>query len=565
MEEKEKVKESLMINPLAYPEEKFTEDGKSYYYTRGDGTPITQGNPLSLLRLNPKINTIWSQFDKPDSTDWTPRDLAFPLNVPYGGKRQGNLSDWTFTNWLVNAAPGQLAPLIAPFAARTQPTYRIRADGSKHKITDGGKTLLQQRSLNKYKKQFEKVDDNLIIQDLPNVTPVTPQKGADILDKIFKWKRFSNNTITERERLLESNVTGMVTKDDPIALGRQEFDEGSIPGLDGQDYAFESTIRQHRNESNADYIKRYWDTKFDELGIPEGVRFSLREMLDSDHLTKAQRRNIKSGISNPNYIFKDYKESRQILVNDFLDGLEAFGIDPSTIEIHHISSLRHVSQLFEGLERSEWPEMLAELYKAGLATGNDPDNLMAMFAKAHRSGRSSDITSIHGYLDEQLGKYNERITGDFGDNIRELSVKERIPSIRRYAQVRQSSIEVGNEAIREVLDQIVRDQPGGEAASLDANTDMDKYTDLLSSDQIEYVKAKIKRHLDYHYNPQAWGALSDAVKDNVSGAKAKQNRGLSPSGPTQNQLMDLGKKTPKNKPDDDPPIGSGWDITDPNE
>ena len=47
------------------------------------------------------------------------------------------------------------------------------------------------------------------------------------------------------------------------------------------------------------------------------------------------------------------------------------------------------------------------------------------------------------------------------------------------------------------------------------------------------------------FNPQGWGALSDAVKDNVSGAQAKQDRGLSPSGPTQGQLMDLGKKTPK--------------------
>ncbi len=210
--------------------------------------------------------------------------------------------------------------------------------------------------------------------------PVDERTGANILDKIFKWRRFSNNNITERERLLESDVTGMVTKEDPIALGRQEFDEGSIPGLDGQDYAFESTIRQGQNESNEDYLNRYWDTKFDELGIPEGTRFSLREMLDSDHLTKAQRRNIKAGISNPNYVFRDYKVMRAVLVNDFLDGLEAFDIDPSTIEIHHISSLRHVAQLFEGLPRSEWPDMLAELYKSGLATGNDPDTLMAMFA-----------------------------------------------------------------------------------------------------------------------------------------------------------------------------------------
>jgi len=81
-------KESLMLNPLSYPEEKFTEDGKSYYYTRGDGTPITDES-------------------------WSLKDLAYPLNVPFGGKRQGNLSDWSFTNWLVNAAPGQLAPIGA--------------------------------------------------------------------------------------------------------------------------------------------------------------------------------------------------------------------------------------------------------------------------------------------------------------------------------------------------------------------------------------------------------------------------------------------------------------------
>jgi hypothetical protein len=369
--------------------------------------------------------------------------------------------------------------------------------------------------------------------------PVDERTGANILDNIFNWRRFSNNNITERERLLESNVTGMVTEEDPIALGRQEFDEGSIPGLDGEDYAFESTLRQGPNESNKDYIKRYWDTKFDELGIPEGVRFSLREMLDSDHLTKAQRRNIKSGISNPNYVFRDYKVMRAVLVNDFLDGLEGFDIDPSTIEIHHISSLRHIAQLFEGLPRSEWPDMLAELYKSGLATGNDPDNLMAMFAKAHRSGESSNIDSVHRYLDNELGKYNELITGNFGDEIRDLDVGGRVPFIKRYAEIRQSSVQVANNAIRQVLDEVALDQEGGIDALLD--------NIVFSEDQIEYIQSQIKKHLDMKFNPQGWGALSDSLEDDVSGAKAKQDRGLSPSGPTQGQLMDLGKKKSNKK------------------
>ena len=33
-EEEEKVEQSLMINPVSFPEEKFTKDGKGYYYTR---------------------------------------------------------------------------------------------------------------------------------------------------------------------------------------------------------------------------------------------------------------------------------------------------------------------------------------------------------------------------------------------------------------------------------------------------------------------------------------------------------------------------------------------------
>ena len=503
------LKESLRLNLAGWPTPKYTREGDLYYHTVQDD----EGNviPSNLS------NETWRE------------KLPYPF-----GKKRNDMSDYAFASWLANQAPAQLAPIGA--------------------LAKGIPNIINQRRTSPHGFYKEgSIDANM-----------------NQVDNVLKLSRFKNT-----HKQIEKQ--GLYPKGDDPSLTAQQLDLVGQPGFTGEEYAFQSTIQQGKNESNEAYIKRYWNTKFDELGIPEGVRFSLREMLDSDHLTKAQRRNIKSGISNPNYIPKDYKESRQILVHDFLDGLEAFGIDPSTIEIHHISSLRHVAQLFEGLKRSEWPKMLAELYKAGLATGNDPDNLMAMQAKAHRSGSSSDVVSIHGFLDNELGKYNEQITGNFGDNIRELSVEQRIPSIRRYAQIRQSSIEIGNEAIREILDQKVLEQPGqegdnpfddmtyGEVAALDAGADMDKYTDLLSPDQIEYVKAKIKRHLDYHYNPQAWGALSDAVTGDISGAKAKQDRGLSPSGPTQTQIMDLGKKSPKNKPDNDPPIGSGWDIIDPNE
>ena len=405
-----------------------------------------------------------------------------------------------------------------------------------------------------------------------NITPkgVNAKQGSKILNEAFNWKRFHSNSITQRESLLKA---GVGRNDPTVFIPPNEVAEM------GLNQPLQSTIRQGPNEPDDVYTTRYWDTKFDELGIPEGVRFSLREMLDSDHLSKAQRRNIKSGISNPNYTFKDYKEMRTVLVDDFLDGLEDFGIDPSTIEIHHISSLRHVSQLFEGLERSQWPQMLNEIYNAGLATGNDPDNLMAMQAKAHRSGANSNVESIHGYLDNELGKYNEQITGDFGDDIRDLSVQERVEYIRRYAEIRQSSIEVGNNAIREVLDQAALDQTGqkgdnpfddmtyGEVAAYDAGADIEK-TLMLSPEQIKYVQSKISKHIELMVTQPNYEAFKDSITstdDNESAATALRNRGLTTSGPTQDQLFDLGKKPPKNNPDDDPPIGSGWDITDPNE
>jgi len=374
--------------------------------------------------------------------------------------------------------------------------------------------------------------------------PVDEKTGADILDKIFKWKRFSNNTITERERLLKA---GEGRNDPTVYISPDEVAEM------GLNEPLQSTIRQGAGESKRDYTTRYWNTKFDELGIPEDVRFNLREMLDSDHLTKAQRRNIKSGISNPNYTFKDYKEMRTVLVDDFLDGLEDFGIDPSTIEIHHISSLRHVSQLFEGLERSQWPQMLNEIYNAGLATGNDPDNLMPMQAKAHRSGSSSNVDSVHQYLDNELGKYNERITGDFGDEIRELSVEERIPFIKRYAEIRQSSLQVANNAIRQVLDETALNREGGMDALLD--------NIVLSKDQLNYVQSEISKHIELQLTRPNWEALSDSITDDISAAEALKGRGLSPSGPTQDQLFDLGKKE-SNKKNNKGPSGPGayWDI-----
>ena len=101
--EEKKVEQNLMFDVTGYPEEKFTENGERYYYTRPDGTPITGSN-------------------------WSLKDLAYPLNLLFGGKSptdeswgleegsqeqlNAELSKHSFGSWLVNTAPSQLLPFL---------------------------------------------------------------------------------------------------------------------------------------------------------------------------------------------------------------------------------------------------------------------------------------------------------------------------------------------------------------------------------------------------------------------------------------------------------------------
>ena len=70
---------------------------------------------------------------------------------------------------------------------------------------------------------------------MPPKTPKPPMKNVTP-GSIVKTSK--------KPKALESVVTGAVTKDNPVALGRQEFTAGSIPGLDGKDYAFLAEIKR---------------------------------------------------------------------------------------------------------------------------------------------------------------------------------------------------------------------------------------------------------------------------------------------------------------------------------
>ena len=318
----------------------------------------------------------------------------------------------------------------------------------------------------------------------------------------------------------------------------------------------EAKLRKRKGESEEQFSNRYFDDKFNKIGLTEDAKFSLRNMLDAKDMSPDQRRIIKTGISNPNYSMKSYKDTRKILVDEFLDGLEFLGIDENKIEAHHISGLRQTAQLFEGLDRSEFPEMLKLVYDAGLFTGNDPRNLMAIQKEAHTADdRYPNINAVHTYLTKELGLYGEEITGDFGVNIRDLSPQERIPYIQKLADTVKKSIPIAQQAIRDALDQRAYEKEP--KALLDAAND-------ISKAELKQIKTKIHNYIKLQLTEPNYEALLDSVLGEDSAAEAMRRRGVKPGQPVQGQLLDLGRKPPrkKTKKDNIYPSGSGayWDI-----
>ena len=320
-------------------------------------------------------------------------------------------------------------------------------------------------------------------------------------------------------------------------------------------------IRRRKGETEAEFSNRLYNAKFDAAGLTEDAKFALRNMLDAKTLNQEQRRIIKMGISNPNFSPQKYRETREALVEEFLDGFEFLGIKPSEVEAHHIAGLRQTAQLYEGLNRDEFPEMLKQMYKAGLVTGNDPNNLMAIIREGHYPSEDHpDITAVHEYLTEELGLYNQKLTGDFGVDIRDLSVEERIPIIQEYAKVVKRSYKVAEIAIRKAIDKRVqKDSP---EAAAHAALDIQEYE--LSKSELDSIKSKIDEHLKFELTKPNYEALADSVFGGESAAESMRRRGIRPGKET--SQLQLIKKPPRKKRTrkTDPTlgqVGSGWDIT----
>ena len=156
------LKESLQLNLSGYPVPKYTREGELYYTTvKNDYGQIV---PAHLS------NETWRE------------KLPYPF-----GKKRDNLSDFAFASWLFNQAPSQLAPVGA--------------------LAKGIPQIRNQRTLNKFKTQYTKVDENLNIADSFNVTPqATNQKNVE---RIFSLSRIKN---TRNKGLIKDFTSGSLKK-----------------------------------------------------------------------------------------------------------------------------------------------------------------------------------------------------------------------------------------------------------------------------------------------------------------------------------------------------------------
>ena len=297
-------------------------------------------------------------------------------------------------------------------------------------------------------------------------------------------------------------------------------------------------LRRRKGESDANFSIRLGAQLFDEINLTYDAELDVYNMLDRGGLSEKKRRIAKMLISNPDYSPKSFEDTRTLLVAEFLDGLEFLGLADRTIEAHHIASLRQVTSLFIGLPRSKFREMLKLVYAEGIPTGNDPKNLMAIQKKAHVNKKDNpNVYAVHTYLNEQLGVYGEKLVGDYGAKIKDLSVEERIPYIKTFAKVVKNSVPIAEQAIRDVLDLDIQEKDPGAFAS--AALDIEQYD--ISVSQMKQIKAKIKNKLELQFNNPGEEALLDAIRGENTPGEALRRRDAFSSQTT----FDPSKKSPK--------------------
>ena len=202
---------------------------------------------------------------------------------------------------------------------------------------------------------------------------------------------------------------------------------------------------------------------FNKIGFTGTNKLDIQTMLygiddaGKPAMSQYKRRAIKAGLANETFDWGQFNKTREVLVKDYLDGLQDLKIDPKTIHAHHISALRVTASLFDGLSPIQRKKLLKTFQKEGLALGNSPKNLMALHKSVH-------LDVVHPFLEKQLGKYGQLLLDPA--KMKRLNPRQREGLVKKFANIIRHSEEVALEASRTWLDDVVTGATPDQALSV---------------------------------------------------------------------------------------------------
>ena len=206
---------------------------------------------------------------------------------------------------------------------------------------------------------------------------------------------------------------------------------------------------------------------FNQIGWTDTAKLDIQDMLygiddaGKPLMSQYKRRVLKAGIGDETFNWSAFTQNRDLVVKDFLDGLQDLNIDPKTIHGHHISALRITSSLFDGLSPIQRKKLIKVFQQEGLQLGNHPDNLMALHKSTH-------LDVVHPFLEQQIGKYGQRLIDPA--KIKKMTPKQRRGLVKKFAKIIRRSEEIAMENTRTWLDDTFEGMSPD--AAFDARLDM---------------------------------------------------------------------------------------------
>ena len=246
-----------------------------------------------------------------------------------------------------------------------------------------------------------------------------------------------------------------------IVKQAEEVFSGRLFGVTGGDFPAIS-----KKGFNPNITKKNLEL-FNQIGWTDTAKLDIQDMLygiddaGKPLMSQYKRRVLKAGIGDETFNWSAFTQNRDLVVKDFLDGLQDLNIDPKTIHGHHISALRITSSLFDGLSPIQRKKLIKVFQQEGLQLGNHPDNLMALHKSTH-------LDVVHPFLEQQIGKYGQRLIDPA--KIKKMTPKQRRGLVKKFAKIIRRSEEIAMENTRTWLDDTFEGMSPD--AAFDARLDM---------------------------------------------------------------------------------------------